>query len=103
MAEWITVCRADEISEGEREVFDINGKWVAVFRISGKFYAIEDICPHDEGPLAEGELEGYEIECPRHGARFDVRDGAVKAPPALVNVPWYRVEVVDGDIRIEIL
>lgn len=100
MTEFVTVCRVDEIADGEREVFDINGRWVAIFRVSGKFYAIEDICTHDEGPLAEGQLHGYEIECPRHGARFDIRDGAVKAPPALVNIPWYPVEVVDGEVRV---
>lgn len=107
MAEFITVCPAEEIPDGSREVFEIKGKWVAIFAVSGRYYAIEDLCPHDEGVLTEDEqgnpmpLDGYEIECSRHGSRFDIRNGSVQNPPALVDVPWYEVRVHDGMIEVK--
>ncbi|RMG85714.1 MAG: non-heme iron oxygenase ferredoxin subunit [Chloroflexi bacterium] len=100
MTEWVTVCKTAELPDGQREVFGIGDRWIAVFNVNGKYYAIEDLCPHDDGPVAEGELDGYEIECPRHGARFDIRNGSVKAPPALQDVPWYQVRVVDDEVQI---
>ena len=102
MAEFITVCRADELQPSQREVFGIGNHWIAVFNVSGKYYAIEDLCTHDDGPLAEGEIEGFEIECPRHGARFDIRTGKVLSAPALIDVPWYEVRVVDGDVQVAV-
>jgi 3-phenylpropionate/trans-cinnamate dioxygenase ferredoxin subunit len=66
---------------------------LAVFNIAGAYYAIADVCSHDDGPVAEGELEGYEIECPRHGARFDVRSGKVLSFPAIVDIPAYPVKI----------
>src|SRR3972149_4731486 len=86
MTEFITVCTIDELQPGQREVFDIGNHWIAVFNVSGKYYAIEDVSTHDDGPLAEGEIDGNEIECPRHGARFDIRTGKVLSAPALIDV-----------------
>jgi 3-phenylpropionate/trans-cinnamate dioxygenase ferredoxin subunit len=63
-------------------------------------YAIADVCSHDDGPVAEGELDGHEIECPRHGARFDVRDGKVLSFPAIVSIPAYPVRVEDGEVLV---
>jgi 3-phenylpropionate/trans-cinnamate dioxygenase ferredoxin component len=100
MTDFVTVATTDEIKPGERMVFEIGRKWVAVFNIDGTYYAIEDLCTHDDGPLAEGELHGCEIECPRHGARFDVRTGKVTAPPALVDVPAYDVRVEGSEIQV---
>ncbi|MBI5669734.1 MAG: non-heme iron oxygenase ferredoxin subunit [Chloroflexi bacterium] len=98
--EFITVATADEIQPGERLVAEIGRRWVAIFNVDGQYYAIEDRCTHDDGPLAEGELYGCEIECPRHGARFDIRTGKVTAPPALVDVPTYAVRVVGNEIQV---
>jgi 3-phenylpropionate/trans-cinnamate dioxygenase ferredoxin subunit len=97
---FVTVAKTSEIPPGEREVFDIEDAYIAVFNVGGVYYAIEDICTHDDGPLAEGELDGFEIECPRHGARFDIRDGSVKRMPAVVPVPWFPVRVAGDDIQI---
>lgn len=102
MAEFVTVATTDEIQPGENIVVEIGRQWIAVFNIDGEYYAIRDVCTHDDGPLAEGTLYGCEIECPRHGARFDVRTGEVKAPPALVPVPTYAVRVVGTDIQVEV-
>lgn len=98
--DFITVATTDEIGAGERLVVEINRKWIAIFNVGGTYYAIEDRCTHDDGELASGELIGCEIICPRHGARFDLRDGRVTRPPALVDVPAYETRVVNGEIQI---
>ncbi|MEQ8673326.1 MAG: non-heme iron oxygenase ferredoxin subunit [Aggregatilineales bacterium] len=100
MTDFITVAKTDEIKPGERDVFGIGRKWVAVFNIDGTYYAIEDVCTHDDGPLAEGDLTGCVIACPRHGATFDIRDGKVLSAPALVDVPAYEVRVQNDEIQL---
>lgn len=100
MTDFVTVAQASELNPGERMIVQVGRTWVAVFNVDGQFYAIQDICTHDGGPLAEGRLFGCEIECPRHGARFDLRDGRVTAPPALVPVPVYDVRIQDGQIQV---
>jgi 3-phenylpropionate/trans-cinnamate dioxygenase ferredoxin subunit len=93
---FVTVAQTADIPPGEREVFDVEGYYIAVFNVGGTYYAIEDVCTHDDGPLADGELDGYEIECPRHGARFDIRTGKVLSMPAVIDVPWFPVRVEGG-------
>lgn len=100
MTEFVTIGPAEEIQPGERVVVRVGRVWVAIFNVDGTFYAIQDVCTHDDGPLAEGELFGCEIECPRHGARFDIRDGRVTAPPAFIPVPVYDVRVQDGQLQV---
>jgi 3-phenylpropionate/trans-cinnamate dioxygenase ferredoxin subunit len=97
---YVTVAKTAEIPPGAREVFEIDGLYIAVFNVGGKYYAIEDRCTHDDGPLAEGDLDGYEIICPRHGARFDLRDGRVLSMPAVLPVPWYPVRIEGDEIQI---
>ena len=100
MTEFIKVAKTDEIKPGERDVFGIGRKWVAVFNVDGTYYAIEDLCTHDDGPLAEGELSGCVIACPRHGATFDIRNGKVLSAPALVDVPAYEVRAQGDEIQL---
>ncbi|MGQ9851562.1 MAG: Rieske (2Fe-2S) protein [Aggregatilineaceae bacterium] len=100
MSRYVTVATTAEIPPGAREVFEIDGLYIAVFNVDGRYYAIEDRCTHDDGPLAEGELDGYEIICPRHGARFDLRDGRVLSMPAVLPVPWLPVRVEGDEIQI---
>lgn len=100
MTDFVTVATTDELAAGDRLVVEINRKWIAVFNISGEYYAIEDMCTHDGGELADGELIGCEITCSRHGARFDVRDGRVTHPPALVDVPAYQTRVVGNEVQV---
>jgi len=99
-AEFVTVATTDEVKPGERMVVEIGRHWIALFNVDGSYYAIEDVCTHDDGPLAEGKLEDCVIECPRHGAKFDIRTGKVLAAPALVDVPTYQVRVVGDAIQI---
>ncbi len=98
--EYIAVAQADEIEPGERILIEIDGEPIAVFNIGGKYFAIKDVCSHDDGPVAEGPLHGHQIECPRHGARFDVRNGEVLTLPAVVDIPAYPVRVVGDDIEL---
>lgn len=100
MSDFVTVARTDEINPGERMVVEIGRQWILIFNVDGSYYAIADLCTHDDGPLAEGTLYGCEIECPRHNARFDIRTGKVLAPPALVDVPVYDVRIENDEIQI---
>lgn len=100
MTRYVTVAKTAEIPPGEREIFDVEGYYIAVFNVNGTYYAIEDRCTHDDGPLVEGDLDGYEIACPRHGARFDIRTGKVLSMPAVVDVPWFPVRVEGDDIQV---
>ena len=99
---WFTVATSDELQSGDRIVVEIGHHVIGVFRVSDNYYAIRDVCTHDDGPLADGEVDGHEIECPRHGARFDLRDGAVTAPPAVLPVPIYPVRVEGDDVQVEV-
>ena len=78
------------------------GTGIAICRVDGKLYAIEDICTHDDGPLGEGFLDGCEIECPRHGARFDVRTGPATRMPAAAPVRTFPLKVEDGEVLVEV-
>jgi 3-phenylpropionate/trans-cinnamate dioxygenase ferredoxin subunit len=98
----IKVGLVSEIAAGERKLIEAGGMFIAVFNVGGKYHAIEDVCTHDDGPVAEGELEGYEIECPRHGARFDIRDGRVLSFPAIRPVNSFKVRVDGEEIIVEI-
>ena len=102
MADFVRIAGVDELKPGDRKVAEIEGLFIAVFNVGGQFYAIEDVCTHDDGPVAEGDLDGYEIECPRHGARFDIRDGHVLSFPAIVPVQTFPVRVEGDDILVDI-
>jgi 3-phenylpropionate/trans-cinnamate dioxygenase ferredoxin subunit len=101
MSSWLDVANVDEFPPGTRRVVDVDGTAVAVFNLGGEYFAIRDICPHDGGELANGKLEGEEIVCPRHGARFSVRTGAVLGPPAYEDVRSYPVRIMQGVVQIE--
>ena len=100
MSEWIDIGSEAAIAVGEHIVADVNGVDVAVFRLAEGFYAIEDVCSHDGTEIASGELDGDEIICPRHGARFCVKTGAVKCAPAYEDITRYAVRVVDGRLQV---
>ena len=100
MSEFVKVATVGEVAPGTRKLIDFDFVTVALFNINGQLYCIEDVCTHDDGPLAEGELEGYAIACPRHGAKFDIRDGSVLSMPAVKSVPSYEVKVEGNDIYI---
>ncbi|HZR02552.1 MAG TPA: non-heme iron oxygenase ferredoxin subunit [Burkholderiales bacterium] len=100
MSDWICVCPLDELPPGTHRVVDADGTLIAVFNLAGQLYAIEDVCTHDGGILTGGPIEGDEIVCPRHGARFSIRTGAALTPPAFEDTATFPVQVVDGVVRV---
>ena len=95
---WVRVGTRSELLPGEFRVVWDGDTAIAVYNIDGDLYAIEDVCSHDGGELAGGEVFGFEVECPRHGARFDVRNGTVTCPPAYEPIASFPVHEADGVI-----
>ena len=102
MSDWVDVAPADDFPAGSRQTVDVDDVPIIVFNLDGQYFAIEDVCTHDDGPLGEGQLEGCEIECPRHGARFDVRTGQVTRMPAAAPVESFATKVEDGRVFVEL-
>lgn len=98
--EFLDIAPASEIPNGERLFVEVEGLSLVLFNIAGQFYAIGDICSHDDGPVGEGDLEGFNIVCPRHGGEFDVRNGKAVQLPAVVDIPAYPVRDVNGMIQV---
>ncbi len=99
-ARYVRVGTASDVPAGRAEVFDVEDRKIAVFRLGDGFYAIEDICTHDGGPLAEGEIEEDQVICPRHGARFNIKTGAALTLPAVTPVESYPVRVEGNELFI---
>jgi 3-phenylpropionate/trans-cinnamate dioxygenase ferredoxin subunit len=102
MAEWIKVATVDELPPGERIVVDADYEFIAIFNAGGTLYAINDTCSHAEASLSEGDLDGHEITCPLHGARFDIRTGDVLSFPAVAGVDTYEVKTEGDDIYLRL-
>lgn len=99
-AEFVEIAPASELPNGERLFLEIEGRAIVIFNIADQLFAVGDICTHDDGPLGDGDLEGFNIVCPRHGAEFDVRTGKAVQMPAVVDIPAYPVKVVEGMIMV---
>lgn len=103
MALRVRVADILEVNIGKAKVVYAGSRRLALCRpTADELYAIDDVCTHDGGPLGEGELCGYEIECPRHGAHFDVRTGEALTLPATRPVKTYRVVVEGDEVYIEV-
>ena len=100
MSQWTNVAAASEIGPGEHRVVDVDDVAIAVFNLDGAYFAIEDVCTHDFGTLTGGCVEGGEIMCPRHGARFDIRTGEALTPPAYEPVATFPVRIHNGVVQI---
>lgn len=101
--EFVIIAEEGGIGNGERLFVEIDNFHIVAFNVAGKLFAIEDVCSHDEGPLGDGELEEeFEVACPRHGARFDIRTGEAITLPAVEDIPAYPVRIVDGNIEVGI-
>lgn len=98
--EFITVASVKDLPAGERLFVEIDEYTLVVFNIAGEYYAIDDVCSHDGGPVGDGDLDGMEIICPRHGARFDIRTGKVLALPAVEDIAAYPVRVEGDEIQV---
>lgn len=100
MSDWIDVAPADDFKPGTWQVVDIDGAQIAVFNVAGHYYAVEDLCTHDGGELAGGDVENTEVVCPRHGARFCLRTGAALTPPAYDAIDTFPTRVEDGVVQV---
>jgi 3-phenylpropionate/trans-cinnamate dioxygenase ferredoxin component len=98
--DYFPIAHIDEIKTGERLILDIGDLSIIVLNIGNAYFAVGNICPHDLGELGEGRLEDFELICPRHGARFDVRDGKVLRLPATVGIPSYPLRIEQDNILI---
>jgi 3-phenylpropionate/trans-cinnamate dioxygenase ferredoxin subunit len=96
MNDWVKVGTRSELLPGEYKLVWDGDTPIAVYNVDGALYAVEDTCSHDGGELAGGDMFGFELECPRHGARFDLRTGAVTRPPACEPIASFPVREVDG-------
>jgi len=99
---FVKAAKVGDIPPGRVKVVEVGDEDVALCNVDGEFYALANVCTHDDGPLGEGYLLGDEIECPRHGARFDVRTGEVKVLPAIVPVPTFDVKVEGDDVYVDV-
>jgi 3-phenylpropionate/trans-cinnamate dioxygenase ferredoxin subunit len=102
ISEFVKVAKQSEIPDGSVRIFDVDGKKIAICHVENSFFAVADLCTHDGGPLGEGELVDHQIECPRHGARFDIVTGKALCLPAVLPVPTYRIEVRGDDLWISV-
>lgn len=102
MAKFVKVATVDEMADQPARCIVVEGEKVALFKSDDAVCAVSDTCTHRGGPLSEGDVEGTEVTCPWHGAKFDLRTGAVLAPPAQTAIRSYHVRVTGQDIEIEI-
>ena len=102
MSKWVDIGIPNEIKNLECKIIELNNIPIAIFNLNGIFYAIEDNCPHQNLPLADGLVENGNITCPYHGARFCIATGKVLSPPACENLHTYPTRVFDGKIQIQI-
>ncbi len=101
MSDWVDVASVNDFPAGSRRTVDVDDVMIIVFNIDGEYHAIEDVCTHDYSSLDDGTLEGDEIICPRHGARFNIRTGEALTAPAYEAIPTFPVRVSDGTVQVK--
>jgi 3-phenylpropionate/trans-cinnamate dioxygenase ferredoxin subunit len=102
MSRFVPVANVAEIPDPGKQLVELDDRVIALFQVWGQFYAIDDVCTHDGGPLSEGNLDGFAIACPRHGAKFDIRDGRALTMPATQPTASYEVKVEDGQVYVRV-
>jgi len=102
MSEFFRVCKIADVPDPGKTVFEVDDHFIVLIHLDGEFYALDDACTHDGGPLGDGFLEGSQIICPRHGARFDVRTGQALSMPAVQATTAHVVKVEGDDVFVRI-
>src|SRR5712692_6388899 len=102
MPKFMKVATTDELEDQQAKLVEVEGQKISLFRAGEAFYALSNTCTHRGGPLSEGTVEGAEVTCPWHGARFDIKTGAVLGPPAGREVRSYSVRLAGADVEIEV-
>jgi nitrite reductase/ring-hydroxylating ferredoxin subunit len=100
MPEFHKMAKTGEVSSGEVKQYQVEGRPVALCNVDGELYAFEDICTHAFAYLSEGGLEGWQVKCPLHGAKFDVKTGEAKSLPAVKAVPTHELKVDNGHVYV---
>ena len=100
---FLTVANAGEVPVGAFKSIEVAGKRLLICHTADGFYAVDDTCTHDDGPLGDGWLEGDAIECPRHGAKFNVKTGKVLCLPAAVGITSYPVKVEGDEVKVDVV
>ena len=98
--EYFQVMEYNDLANGERAFIEIDGKEIVIINIAGEVFSILDECTHDGGPLGDGALDGHEVVCPRHGARFDIVSGEALTLPAVEDTETFPIRIVDDFIEI---
>lgn len=102
MSTWIEIATVDEFKETDRKLVDLGGQHqIGLFKIPEGFYAVSAWCSHQKATIIHGDIEGFEIECPLHAARFDLRDGQHKCLPAVRPIKSYEVKVESDKIFLK--
>lgn len=96
------VATIDELPNGERLFIEIDDEYIVVLNIGDQYFAIADVCSHDDGPLGDGDVDDHSIVCPRHGAKFDLRSGKALTFPAVIDIPAYPVRINGEKIEVGI-
>ncbi|MHB1037796.1 MAG: non-heme iron oxygenase ferredoxin subunit [Pirellulales bacterium] len=102
MSDFVRVAKVSDIPDPGRELVEVDDHVVVLLHVGGEFFALDDVCTHDGGPLGEGDLEGFEIACPRHGARFDIRTGRALSMPATKPTVAHEVKVEGDDVLVRL-
>jgi 3-phenylpropionate/trans-cinnamate dioxygenase ferredoxin component len=102
MSEFYRVCKKADVPDPGKAVFELDDRFIVLIHINGQFYALDDACTHDGGPLGEGVLEGHQLICPRHGARFDVQTGLALTMPAVRATTAHEVRVEGNDVFVRL-
>jgi 3-phenylpropionate/trans-cinnamate dioxygenase ferredoxin subunit len=96
MSEFVAVAKVTDIPDPGKQTLEVRERVVVLLHVDGKFYCIDDVCTHDGGPLGDGSLDDHQISCPRHGAKFDIRNGKALTMPATIDTITHEVKI-EGD------
>ncbi len=102
MSDFKTVAKTGDVPPSGKLCLEIEDRFVVIVRVEQQYFCLDDVCTHDGGPLGEGELLGYCLACPRHGAQFDVRTGAAVMMPATEATVVHELRIVGDDIQIRL-
>lgn len=100
--QFVTFCSVDELTDGQREVFDLDTMSILLLNLDGQYYAIENLCSHDDYELDDGEITDGCIECDKHGATFDLKTGEARSAPAYTPIKVFPTRVTGTDVQVEL-
>jgi 3-phenylpropionate/trans-cinnamate dioxygenase ferredoxin component len=102
MPDFVRVAKVSDLSDPGKALVEVDDRLIALFHVDGQFFALDDVCTHDGGPLAEGRLDDHTIACPRHGAKFDIRTGKALTMPATQPTVTHQVRIVGDEVFVKL-